>query len=458
MFERLTERLHRSFRNLIGQGSLTAENMQGMLNEVREALIEADVALPVVQEFIESVKASAVGLEIAKHLSSGQEVLKIVNDKLVALLGDQVEPLKLQTNSLTVVLMAGLQGSGKTTSVAKLSKWLKERQSKKALLVSADVYRPAAIDQLKTLAEEVGTDFFPSRPDQKPLDIAKLALSEAKKLHYDVLIIDTAGRLHIDDAMMGEIKQIHAAVEPHETLFVVDGMTGQDAAKTAKAFGEALPLTGVVVTKLDGDARGGAILSVKHITQKPIKFIGTGEKIEALEPFYPDRIASRILGMGDMLSLIEELERKVDKEEADKIAKKVAKGTFDLEDFRAQLLQMQNMGGIMGLMDKLPGMGAIPQEVKSKANDKSLIQMISIINSMTMKERRRPQIINGSRKRRIATGSGTQIQDINKVIKQFEQMLKMMEKMTKKGGMAKMMKSLQGRMPNKGDLPPGGLF
>ncbi len=462
MFERLTERLHRSFRNLIGQGSLTAENMQGMLNEVKEALIEADVALPVVQAFIESIQAEAIGLEIAKHLSSGQEVLKIVSDKLVALLGEQVEPLKLQTNALTVVLMAGLQGSGKTTSVAKLSKWLKERQHKKVLVASTDIYRPAAIDQLKTLAQEVGVHFFPSDPSQKPIDIAKLALSEAKKAHYDVLIIDTAGRLHIDKDMMDEIKHIHAAIEPHETLFVVDGMTGQDAAKTAKAFGEALLLTGIVITKLDGDARGGAILSVKYLTQKPIKFIGTGEKSDALEPFYPDRMASRILGMGDMLSLIEELERKIDKEQADKLAKKVAKGTFDLEDFKTQLLQMQSMGGIAGLMDKLPGMSALPQEVKLKAsdksNDKALIQMVSIINSMTIKERRRPQIINGSRKRRIAMGSGTQIQDINKVIKQFDQMLKMMEKMTKKGGMAKMMKTLQSKMPNKGNLPPGGLF
>lgn len=458
MFERLTERLHRSFRNLIGQGSLTAENMQGMLNEVKEALIEADVALSVVQEFVESIRAEAMGIEIAKHLSPGQEVLKIVQKKLVALLGEEVEPLRLQSNALTVVLMAGLQGSGKTTSVAKLSKWLKDRQHQKVLVASADIYRPAAIDQLKTLAQEVGVDFFPSDPSQEPLAIAKAALSEAKKAYYDVLIIDTAGRLHIDEAMMLEIKQIHGAIHPHETLFVVDGMTGQDAAKTAKAFGEALSLTGVVVTKLDGDARGGAILSVKHITQQPIKFVGMGEKIEALEPFYPDRMASRILGMGDMLSLIEELERKVDKEEADKLAKKLAKGTFDLEDFRSQLLQMQSMGGVMGLMDKLPGVSALPQEIKSKANDTALLQMVSIINSMTKKERRRPQIINGSRKRRIATGSGTQIQDVNKVLKQFDQMLKMMEKMTKKGGMAKMMKALQGKMPNKGDLPSGGFF
>lgn len=459
MFERLTERLHRSFRKLIGQSSLTAENMQDMLNEVREALVEADVALPVVDQLIDAIRTESDGIEISKHLSAGQEVLKIVNNKLVELLGEQVEPLKLQNSTLTVVLMAGLQGSGKTTSVAKLSRWLKERQQKSKILVaSADIYRPAAIDQLKTLALEVGVDFFPSDPSQKPVDIAKDALSEAKKAHYDVLILDTAGRLHIDEAMMAEIKQIYAAITPHETLFVVDGMTGQDAAKTAKAFGEALPLTGVVVTKLDGDSRGGAILSVKYITQKPIKFVGMGEKIEALEPFYPDRMASRILGMGDMMSLIEELERKVDKEQADKLAKKVAKGTFDLEDFRAQLLQMQNMGGIMGLMDKLPGMSAIPQEVKSKANDKALIQMICIINSMTLKERRRPTLINGSRKRRIAMGSGTQIQDVNKVIKQFEQMLHMMEKMTKKGGMGKMMKALQARMPNKGGFPPGGFF
>lgn len=457
MFESLTEKLNRTFRHLIGRGKLTEENMQETLKEVRNALLDADVALEVVNDFIKQILQSAMGLEISKHLSPSQELLKIINEKLVQLMGGACAEINFNAAPPIVVLMAGLQGSGKTTSLAKLAKWLKERQKKSVLVTSCDVYRPAAIHQLEVLAKEVGVNFYPSESNQKPVTIAENAILEAKKQFIDVVLIDTAGRLHIDEAMMAEIKQIHAAIRPAETLFVVDGMTGQDAAKTAKAFNEALPLTGVVVTKLDGDARGGAILSVRHMTGgKPIKFIGVGEKIEALEPFYPDRMASRILGMGDILSLIEELERKVDKAEAEKLAKKVVKGSFDLEDFRSQLVQMQSMGGLMGLMDKMPGMGGMSQTVKDKMDDKILVQMVAIINSMTRKERRRPLIINGSRKRRIALGSGTDIQDVNRLLKQFSQMQKMMEKMSKKGGMARMLKGLQGRLPKDGSLPPGG--
>jgi len=357
--------------------------------------------------------------------------------------------------------MAGLQGAGKTTSVAKLSLLLKNKEKKSVLVVSADVYRPAAIKQLETLASEVDVEFFPSDITQKPIDIANAAIAHAKKKFIDVVIVDTAGRLHVDGEMMGEIKDLHQAINPVETLFVVDAMTGQDAANTAQAFNEALPLTGVILTKADGDARGGAALSIRHITGKPIKFIGMGEKIDALEPFYPDRIASRILGMGDVLSLIEELETKVDKDKAAQLAKKVQKGKgFDLEDFRDQLVQMKSMGGMMGMMDKLPGMSNVPAAMKDQVNDKATNQMEAIINSMTKKERAKPEIIKGGRKRRIAAGSGTQIQDVNKLLKQFTQMQKMMKKMSGKGGMRKMMGGMQGMMGGGmpgmgGGMPPG---
>lgn len=452
MFENLSDRLTKTLKNISGRGRLTEENIKDTLREVRMALLEADVALPVIREFIAKVKERAVGQEVSKSLTPGQVFVKIVRTELETAMGEVNEALDLKAAPPAVVLMAGLQGAGKTTSVAKLSKFLKDREKKKVLVVSADVYRPAAIKQLETLASEVGVEFFPSTIEQKPLDIANAAIDHAKKNFFDVLIVDTAGRLHVDEDMMGEIQELHKAINPVETLFTVDAMTGQDAANTAKAFNDALPLTGVVLTKTDGDARGGAALSIRHITGKPIKFIGVGEKTDALEPFHPDRIASRILGMGDVLSLIEEVEQKVDKKKAEKLAKKVKSGKgFDLEDFREQLVQMKNMGGMMGLMDKLPGMGNMSDQIKDQMDDKLTVRMEAIINSMTPAERERPDIIKGSRKRRIAAGSGTQIQDVNKLLKQFTQMQKMMKKMSGKGGMQKMMRSMKGMMP------PGGM-
>jgi signal recognition particle subunit SRP54 len=446
MFDSLSERLGRTLKTLRGQGRLTEANIKDTLREVRMALLEADVALPVVREFVEQVKVRALGEGVMQSLSPGQALIKIVNDELVKVMGEANEELDLSTRPPAVILMAGLQGSGKTTSVAKLARWLKERKKKNVLVASADVYRPAAIEQLKTLAEEVEAGFFPSNPSQDPVDIARGALEQARKQLADVVIVDTAGRLHIDDALMDEIKRLHAAVDPVETLFVVDSMTGQDAANTARAFNEALPLTGVILTKTDGDARGGAALSIRKITGKPIKFLGVGEKTTALEPFHPERLASRILGMGDVLSLIEEAQQKVDHKEAEKLAKKVAKGKgFDLEDFRVQLQQMQNMGGIASLMDKLPGMGSMTDAAKN-VDEKQFKRLEAIIDSMTMKERRFPAIIKGSRKRRIAAGSGTQVQDVNRLLKQFTQMQKMMKKMSK-GGMGKMLRGLKGRMP-----------
>jgi signal recognition particle subunit SRP54 len=427
---------------------LTEDNIKETLREVRMALLEADVALPVVREFVKNVKEKALGKDVSKSLNPGQAFIKIVQSELEAAMGDANESLNLAAQPPAVLMMAGLQGAGKTTSVAKLSLFLKEREKKSVLVVSADVYRPAAIKQLETLAQEVDVEFFPSNIDQKPVDIANAAIEYARKSFIDVVIVDTAGRLHVDVDMMDEIRQLHAAINPIETLFVVDAMTGQDAANTAAAFNESLPLTGIILTKADGDARGGAALSIRHITGKPIKFIGMGEKVDALEPFYPERIASRILGMGDVLSLIEEVERKVDKDKAQKLAKKVQKGKgFDLEDFRDQLVQMKSMGGMMGMMDKLPGMGQVPDAVKDQMDDKLTMRMESIINSMTPAERKRPDIIKGSRKRRIASGSGTQIQDVNKLLKQFTQMQKMMKKMSGKGGMQKMMGKMKGMMP-----------
>lgn len=453
MFENLTDRLSKTFRHMVGRGKFSDENMQETLKEVKNALLEADVALEVVKPFIEEIREAVRGMEVDKGLTPAQALVKIINDKLTALMGESCAELNLASQPPVVILMAGLQGSGKTTSTAKLAKWLISRQKKTVLLASADVYRPAAIEQLRTLSKEVQAQFYETQ-DQNPVAIASGAISAAKKQFVDVVIIDTAGRLHIDDLMMKEIQAIHQATNPLETLFVVDGMMGQDAAKTAKAFNEAIPLTGLIVTKLDGDARGGAILSIRQMTGgKPVKFIGMGEKTDALEPFYPDRMASRILGMGDILSLVEELERKVDKQEADRLAKKLSKGKgFDFEDFRSQLLQMKNMGGIASLMDKMPGMSAIPAEAKARANDKSLDQMLAIINSMTYKERRRPLLIQGSRKRRIAMGSGTSIQEVNRVLKQFNQMQKMMKKVSQKGGLARMMQGMKG-MKN---MLPGG--
>ena len=467
MFESLSDRLSQSLKKISGKASLSEKNIQETLREVRMALLEADVALPVVKEFVEQVKQRAVGTEVSSSLNPGQQFLKIVQAELEAVMGEKNESLNLAAQPPAIILMAGLQGAGKTTSVAKLSRYLQDREKKKVMVVSADVYRPAAIQQLKTLASEVGAEFFPSEASQKPVDIVNSAIAAAKTKFADVLIIDTAGRLAIDEEMMAEIKQVHAAANPIETLFVIDAMIGQDAVNTAKAFNEALPLSGVILTKVDGDARGGAALSVRQVTGKPIKFLGVGEKVDALEPFHPERIASRILGMGDVLSLIEEVERKVDKVKAEKLAKKVLKGKgFDLEDLREQLQQMKNMGGMAGLMDKLPGMGNMAQMAQQQNVTSQFDQMDAIISSMTPKERRNPDILNGSRKRRITVGSGTTIQDLNRLLKQHKQMGKMMKKMKGKG-MQNMMRGLGGAMgggmggpggsmPPIGGLPPGG--
>ena len=457
MFDNLTDRLGSALNKLRGQGRLSEENIKETMREVRMALLEADVALPVVRSFIEQVKEKALGEEVLKSLTPGQVLIKIVNDELVKVMGEANERLNLAAQPPAVVLMAGLQGSGKTTSVAKLARWLQQTQKKSVMVVSCDVYRPAAIDQLRTLAAEVDADFFASTPEQKPSEIAAAALAQARRQFKDVLIVDTAGRLHVDEQMMGEIKQLHAGIKPVETLFVVDSMTGQDAANTAKAFNDALPLTGVVLTKTDGDARGGAALSIRQITGKPIKFLGVGEKSDALEPFHPERMASRILGMGDVLTLVEEVHRKVDHGKAEQLAKKLQAGKgFDLSDFRDQMEQMARMGGMSSLMDKLPGMGEIPDHVKGQVNDKEIHRTIAIINSMTPQERRFPGIIKGARKRRIALGSGTQVQEINKLLKQFAQMQKMMKRMKGSGGIAKMMRSLKGRMGGADGMPPGG--
>lgn len=461
MFENLTERLSGTFRKLSGKSTLTESNIQDALREVRRALLEADVALSVVKEFIERVSNRAVGQEVAKSLTPGQAFIKVVQAEMQGIMGSANAELDLKATPPAVILMAGLQGAGKTTTVAKLSRWLKQEQKKSVMVVSADIYRPAAIQQLETLAGEVGVEFFGSDTSQSPAEIARLALADARKKFVDVLLVDTAGRLAIDNEMMAEISALHSQLDPVETLFVVDAMTGQDAAVTAKAFNDALPLTGVVLTKADGDARGGAALSVRYVTGKPIKFIGMGEKTDALEPFYPDRIASRILGMGDVLSLIEEAEKKVDKQKAEKLAKKIRKGKgFDLEDFKEQLNQMKNMGGVASIMDKLPGMGALPPGAAQMVDDSQFRRMEAIINSMTLRERVNPDILNGSRKRRITQGSGTQIQDLNRLLKQHKQMQKVMKKM-KGGNMANMMRGMGGMGGGPGPggmpgMPPGG--
>lgn len=458
MFENLSERLSQTVKKLRGQARLTDDNIKDALRDVRMALLEADVALPVVREFTNRVRERAIGQEVLESLSPGQALIKVVNDELIAIMGRANENLSLNAQPPAVVLMAGLQGAGKTTTVGKLTRFLKERQNKSVMVASCDVYRPAAIKQLETIAGQTGGIFFPSDPSQKPVDIARAALDQAKRKYADVLIIDTAGRLHIDAEMMAEIQDIHAAVTPVETLFVVDSMTGQDAANTAKAFGDALPLTGVVLTKADGDARGGAALSVRQITGKPIKFIGMGEKLDALEPFHPDRMASRILGMGDVLSLIEDAQRKVDHKKAQQLAKKLNKGkSFDFEDLRDQMQQMLQMGGMAGLLDKLPGAGSLPANLKEQANDKEIRRMIAIINSMTLEERRNPDIIKASRKRRIAAGCGLQVQDVNRLLKQHLQMSRVMKQFSK-GGLRKLMGGLKGKVPMGGGFPPMGGF
>ena len=454
MLENLTGRLQGVIKNLRGQARLTEENIADTMREVRMALLEADVALPVVKDFIAKVKERAQGKDVLQSLTPGQAVIQVVNDELVALMGSGNVGLNLAAVPPVIILMAGLQGSGKTTTSAKLGKLLKE-QKKKVLLASADVYRPAAIEQLKTLGKQLEIDCFDSNASQKPEDIAKAALDFAKRGYYDVVIFDTAGRLGIDEAMMAEIKALHVLLNPMETLFVVDAMQGQDAVNTAKAFGDTLPLTGIVLTKLDGDSRGGAALSVRHITGKPIKFIGVSEKVDGLEPFHPDRMASRILGMGDVLSLIEQAHKNVDMAEAQKLADKVKSGkNFDLDDFKAQMSQMRKMGGMGALMDKMPAqMAGMAAKMNPDDADKSIRRIEGIINSMTPLERRKPELIKATRKKRIADGSGVQVQEVNRLLKQFEETQKMM-KMFSKGGMSKMMRGLGGMMGGLG----GGKF
>lgn len=448
MFDNLTKRLTDTVGKLRGQARLTEDNIQEALREVRMALLEADVALPVVKAFIERVRTSAIGKEVIDNITPGQAFIKVVQDELVHLMGDANEGLRLNAQPPAIVLVAGLQGAGKTTTIAKLAKHLAETEKKKISVVSCDVYRPAAIKQLETLANQVGVEFIASDIEQSPLDIANNAIKHASTHHFDILFVDTAGRLHVDDDMMTEIKSLHYAIDPVETLFVVDSMSGQDAALSAQAFNDALPLTGVILTKTDGDARGGAALSVREITGKPIKFLGTGEKVDGLEPFHPDRVASRILGMGDVVSLVEEAQQKVDHQEADRLTKKLKSGKgFSLNDLRSQLLQMQKMGGVNSLIDKLPGAGKMPDAVKAQADDKSIIHMVAMIDSMTPKERRFPDIIKATRKQRIAAGSGMQVQDVNRLLKQYTQMRKMMKKFSKKGGMKNMMRAMQGKMP-----------
>ncbi len=447
MLENLSGRLQSVIKNLRGQARLSEDNIADAMREVRMALLEADVALPVVKEFIAEVKVRAQGREVLDSLTPGQAVIQVVHEELTKLMGVQNAGLNLAAVPPAIILMAGLQGSGKTTTSAKLAKLLKE-QKKKVLLASADIYRPAAIEQLKTLANSLEVDCFDSNASQKPQDIARDALAHAKKFYYDVLIFDTAGRLGIDEAMMSEIKDLHTLLNPIETLFVVDAMQGQDAVNTAKAFGETLPLTGVVLTKLDGDSRGGAALSVRHVTGKPIKFIGVSEKVDGLEPFHPERMASRVLGMGDVLSLIEQAQKNVDLDEAKKFADKVKTGkNFDLEDFKMQMVQMRNMGGMSALMDKLPSqMSGMAGKMNSDDGDKAIRRIEGIINSMTPLERKKPELIKATRKRRIAMGAGLQVQDVNRLLNQFEETQKMM-KMLAKGGMGKMMRAMQGKFP-----------
>ncbi len=454
MLDNLTQRLGRVVKNLRGQARITEDNVADMLREVRMALLEADVALPVVKDFIAKVKEKAVGQEVIGSLSPGQALVGVVHRELTELMGGTKTELNLASQPPAIILMSGLQGAGKTTTTAKLGKWLKERQKKKVLTVSCDVYRPAAIEQLKAVSAQAGIDFFPSSGDQKPADIAAAALDYAKKHYYDVLFVDTAGRLAIDAAMMAEIRDLHALLNPIECLFVVDAMLGQDAVNTAKAFNEALPLTGIILTKLDGDSRGGAALSVRHVTGKPLKFAGVGEKLTGIEEFHPERMASRILGMGDILGLVEEAQRGVDQEKAQDFVKKMKSGKgFDLNDFKDQIGQMKKMGGMGALLDKLPAQfGAMAQQAGSGVEDKSIRRIEGIINSMTPLERTKPELIKASRKRRIATGAGVPVQEVNRLLNQFEQTQKMMKQFSK-GGMAKMMRGMKGLMGGGGGFP-----
>ncbi|MBT3264256.1 MAG: signal recognition particle protein [Acidiferrobacteraceae bacterium] len=450
MFPQLSDRLKATFKGLTGRGRLNDDNIRDAMREVRIALLEADVALSVVRTFLERVRVRAAGTEVLQSLSPGQAVIKVVHDELVTLMGERNESLNLVSRPPAVILLAGLQGAGKTTSAAKLARFLQEREKKQVLLTSVDVYRPAAMEQLRQLADQVGARFHAKGHD--PVAIATDALAQARVGADDVLIVDTAGRLHVDDEMMAEIAQIHAAVDPVETLFVVDSMIGQDAVNSAHAFNEALALTGVILTKADGDARGGAALSIREVTSKPIKFLGVGEAIDALEAFHPDRVASRILGMGDVVGLVEEVQRSVDEGQAQKMARKLRKGKgFDFEDFREQLVQVEQMGGLGGLIEKLPGVSDLPAAVRAQAGGGETGRLIAIINSMTPGERTFPAVIKGSRKRRIATGSGTQVQEVNRLLKQFAQMQKMMKKAKGKGGLARMMGQMKGAMPGTGN-------
>jgi signal recognition particle subunit SRP54 len=451
MFENLTGRLSETARSISGKGRLTEANIKDTLRQVRLALLEADVALPVVRTFIERIRERAIGEEVAKSLTPGQALVKIIHGELVAILGSDHSPLVLRAQPPVVILLAGLQGAGKTTTAAKLAKRLAERERKRVMLVSVDVHRPAAIQQLETLAGEIGALHCHSDPEQDPVEIADIALDEARRSHADILIVDTAGRLHVDDDMMREVVAVHERAAPHETLFIVDSMAGQDAVNAASAFGKALPLTGVILTKADGDAKGGVALSVREVVGQPIRFLGVGEKVDGLEAFHPERMASRILGMGDVLSLVEEIEHKVSRDKTEKLAKKLKKGRgFDLADLREQFEQMLNMGGLGAMLDKLPIPGGVnPTALKDSAGEPQMRRQIAIINSMTPCERRFPKTINGSRKKRIAAGAGLQVQDVNRLLKQFIQMEKMMKRMSR-GGMKKMMRG----MP-PGRLPPG---
>ena len=449
MFDKLSARLAAVVEGLRGRGRLTEENIGDTLRQVRMALLEADVALPVVKEFIEAVRARAIGLEVHRSLTPGQALVRVIHEELVRVMGEGVRPLNLRVQPPAVILLAGLQGAGKTTTAAKIALWLRERDRKRVLLVSTDVYRPAAMLQLERLGEQLGLDVAPADPSQPPLAIARRALDEARRGLYDVLLVDTAGRLHVDEAMMDEVRALAAEVKPVETLFVVDSMAGQDAVNAARAFGAVLDLTGIVLTKADGDARGGAALSVRHVTGKPILFVGVGEKPDALEAFQPERMASRILGMGDVLSLVEEVTRKVDREQAERLARKVAKGGgFDLEDLLEQLGQIEKMGGMSALMDKLPAQLAAKAQGLPQGNEREIRRQMAIIRSMTPRERRFPKVIDGSRRRRIATGSGTQVADVNRLLKNFMQMQKVMKGMGKgKAGLRGMVQSLAGRLP-----------
>ena len=447
MLDALTQRLSSVVKTLRGHSRLTEDNVQEMLREVRLALLDADAGVPVVKDFIAKVKEKSLGQEVAGSLTPGQALVGIVHRELTALMGGASVPLDFATTPPATILLAGLQGSGKTTSAGKLARLIKATTKKKVLLVSTDVYRPAAIDQLVTLAKGLDIEMYPSDPSQKPVDIARAAMDHAKRHFHDVLIVDTAGRLAIDEAMMDEVRRLHAALDPIETLFVVDSMQGQDAVNVARAFGDALPLTGIVLTKLDGDSRGGAALSVRQVTGKPIKFVGVSEKMDGLEAFHPERMASRILGMGDILSLVEEAHAKVDAKEAQKLADKFKKGKdFDLEDFKSQLTQMKKMGGIASLSDKLPAQLTNMAQASPELQEKALKRTEAIIDSMTPLERRKPELLKASRKRRIASGAGVQVQEVNRLLAQFEQMRKMM-KMMRGGNLGKMLRNMKGMLP-----------